>query len=318
MTIEEIIAKAEQDSDFRNKLVSWSANKTDEGKELLKNYADAEVEKQIKTRISEIHSAYDKDVEEVLGVKKKEDQKTYDFIKELLGELKELRAKGAGEGSEEVKKLKIKIKELEDSGSDNALWKKRYEEVVEKAGKDAEKHANELKAKDEQFVKTQIESEIRSAVSSLKFKADFPKEAIDALISVNTEKMLKNAKLVDGKVIFVGEDGSTKLNEQYKPVTTIDEAKVLFGSMIDDGTGNDKGGGGAPRTVGGKIVTTGEGDNATKKLVLDKETFSTKYEFQRVASDALRKQGISATDKDYQTLIDSAYEEYGVSELELQ
>jgi len=67
----------------------------------------------------------------------------------------------------------------------------------------------------------------------------------------------------------------------------------------------------------GKLVTTGTGDNATEKLVLNAGSFSTRVEFNEVAAKALTELGIAVSDKRYNKLMDGAAKEYEVSKLKL-
>ena len=76
-------------------------------------------------------------------------------------------------------------------------------------------------------------------------------------------------------------------------------------------------GGGADKGEDGKIIKVGEGDDATEKLQLDKSKFSTREEFVKEAHQSLIAQGIARTDPKFNKLVDSAFKEYKVSELEL-
>lgn len=319
MTLAEIIAKLKEDAEMRKALLVWSANETDEGKEFMTNFFNAEFDKKIGDKVSEIHTSYDNDVFEVLGQRKKTDQKTYDFVKELAAELKELRAsKGTGNDAK-IKELEGKIKELTESGSVNEHWKKIYDEALQKWNASEQELNDKLAQNEQEFRSNQVKTEIKSALGSVKMKEGIPQEAVDAMVKLNEEKVVKHAKIIDGKVVFHKEDGTPWMNEQYKPITAGEIVKTLLGTLIDEGTGGGQGGGGASTKIKpGEIVKTGEGDNATEKLVLDKASFSTKLEFNKVAEKALRSQGIAVGDKNYNKLLDEAYAEYGVSELELQ
>lgn len=318
MNLEEIVAKAKEDDNLRKQLVAWLP-KTTEGKELLDNYFNSEFEKKIGDKVSEIHTSYDNDIFEILGERKKADQKTYDYVKNLVTELKELRT-AKGEGNEnKVKELQAKIKELQDSGSVNEHWKKIYNEAVSKWEAKEKEYKTQIEEQETKYRTTQVEGALKSALGSLKFKQGIPQEAIDALIKVNEESILKHAKVIDGKVVFHKDDGTPWLNEEYKPISAQEIVKGFLKTMIDDGSSEGNAGGGAsPKINQGKIVTTGEGDNAKKKLILDTNSFSTKLEFNKVAEKALRSQGITASDKEYNELLDQAYEEYKVSDLEFQ
>lgn len=319
MTLEEIIAEAKEDENFRKQLVGWAANDTVEGKELLTNFANVEFDKKIGDKVSEIHNGYDNDVFEILGQRKKAEQKSYDFVKEIALELKELRSAKPSDKEAKIKELQDKLKEANDSGSLNEHWKKIYEEALGKWTETENSLKKSIQDKEVEFNSNRIISELKSSLGALKLKEGIPQEAIDAMVKVNEEKILKTAKVIDGKVVFHHEDGSPWMNEEYKPISSNGVIKSFLGAMIDDGASQNKGGGGAStRIENGKIIKTGEGDNAKDKLVLDKASFSTKVEFNKLAEQTLRNQGITADNKNYTKLLDDAYVEYEVSKLELQ
>ena len=109
MTLEEI-KEAVGGSEELLKGVVQSVNSTDYGKEVLKNFADSEFDKRVGNKISELHTRYDEDIFEVLGERKKTDQKSYDYVKQIAGELKELRSKNGSGSSERIKTLENELK----------------------------------------------------------------------------------------------------------------------------------------------------------------------------------------------------------------
>lgn len=317
MTLAEIKEAVKANPSLAKEIAVWATGDTSEGKELLQNFAKAEVEKAVKETTAEIYTNIDNDLFEALGVRKKNDQKTYDFLKKIAGEYKELKDKADKlNNDEKVKELEAQIKKMQDEGSVNEHWKKIYDEAVGKWEKEKKEISEKLTAKETEFLHAQIESDLRSGLSSLQLRDDVPKEAIDALVKVETEKVIKGAKVIDGKVVYHKEDGSPLLNDEYKPITP----KEIWGKALGTLIKNDdpKGGGANPKIENGKVVKTGEGDNATIKLVLNKESFSTKREFNERAEDALRKQGIAVGSKEYNDALVGAYKEYEVDKLDLQ
>jgi hypothetical protein len=324
MTLEEIIAKANNDPEFRKGIVMY-AKDTAEGKELLENHANAEWEKKIGDKISEVHKGYDNDIFEVLGQRKKGEQKTYDFIKELAAELKKFRDEKPGDKDSKIKELEAEVKELKEGGEINDHWKGIYEEARQK-WEERENELNEtIQKKDEDHLKDKVISDLNLGRSGLKYMEGLPKEAIDAMVASQEASIIKHAKLDEnGKIVYYKEDGTPWMNEEIKPISAEEIWKDKLGSVIDT---TDKGnpGGGAPAKGGnqnpaktGSIVTVGEGDSATKKLVLDKSTFSTREEFQKVANKVLSGQGITADDPNFNKMKDAAYVEYEVGKLDLQ
>lgn len=321
MTIEEIKKKAQEDPEFRKSLVLWSKD-TDEGKELLTNHAKAEVDKAIGEKIAELHLGYDNDIFSILGERKEANQKSYDFVKQLVTELKELRGKGSDDKEQKITELEGKIKEMQESGEINDYWKGIYEKALSTWEEKEQGYTKQIEEAGVKFTHNQIETVLAGARGGLKFKEGIPEEAITAIEQVNREKILKHAKVVDGKVSFFKEDGTPWLDEEYKPITAQGVMKEIYGNILDSGTpsggGSAQGGGAKPTIETGSIQVKGEGDNATKRLELDKNSFSTKLEFQQIADKTLKKQGVMRGNPEYQTLMDGAYEEYGVKDMDLK
>ena len=71
----------------------------------------------------------------------------------------------------------------------------------------------------------------------------------------------------------------------------------------------------APTTKQMKLSRIFKAKKTTKKLVLDKDQFSTQLEFNEFADSELKKQGIGKAHQDYTMLLDGAYQEYGISNM---
>lgn len=309
MDLTQIQEAVKGNDELRKSIVKWATNETEEGKEMLSNFANAEFDKRIGEKVSEIHLGYDNDIFEILGERKEASQKTYDYVKQLTAELKELRAKKGSSARE--KELEAELTKLKNDGSHNDHWKKTFDEESQKWIEEKKALQSKLEERENEFRRTQISAELQTALSGLKFKESIPKEAIDAIIAVNSKTIEQNAKIIDGKVVFHKEDGTQWMNDEYKAISAIDVVKSFLNPMIDDG--NQPKGGGAPQNVGkGKVV--GQGDKA--RLVLDPSSFSTKTEFTAVAQKALSALGI-ARGAEYNRLIDEARKEYKVEELDL-
>lgn len=319
MTIEEIKKALEQDKDLAKK-VALLASESEQGKEILNNFAKTKVDEAVKEKTAEIYNSFDNDLFEVLGERKQHDQKTYDFVKKVGAELKELRGKADELNKDEkVKELKDKIKELENSGSHNSHWKQTHEETVAKFNKEKAALEEALRNKEKEFFEAQITAELTAGLSVLEFNKAIPQTAIDAVIEAEKKKIVQGAKIIDGKTVFHGEDGKPLLNKEYSPISSKELWEQRLEGLTAKDSGNaDKGGGGANTTFSGNVKRTGEGDTAKISLQLDKSSFSTRREFMEVAIKTLREEGIDATSKDYQAAIDGAYKEYEVSKLKVQ
>lgn len=285
------------------------------GTEYMENANKAYFDANVGTYTSEIYNKLDNDIFEVTGLRKEANEKSYDFQKRVMADLK----KGADDNSkntpEEIKAFKDKIKDLEEkvqNGASSGHWKKSYEEVVEELRANKEAHEQTVSELNSKILGTNVSVDVQSGLSSLKFNETLPEAVRKSYISQHEQELIKNAKIIDGKTVYFDAEGKQLLDKQYKPAT----AEYLLKERLKDILAVDKTpGGGAPPSGKGEVITVGEGDSATKKLVLDKSTFSTRKEFSTVAEKALLEQGITRSDKDFNSLVDEAYKEYGVSEL---
>lgn len=284
MTLEEIKKAVESNPALQKQVAVWAITTAD-GKELLTDNAKLEADKAVKEATAELYTNIDNDLFEVLGKRKESNEKTYDFVKKLAGELKELRAKAD-------------------------KWTKEKKELEGK-----------LQQKEEEYLTAQIEADLMGGLPDIdSIEDEGMKRAVSALVELEKGKRLKSAKIIEGKVVYHNEDGTPNVNKEYKPITSKEIWDDVLGSLVKKSeTQTTQSGGGANSTVKeGQVVTTGEGDTATIKLVLDKSSFSTKVEFNKIAEVALRKQGVELGSKDFNNAIDAAYKEYEVDKLDLQ
>ncbi len=315
MTVAEIIEKAKKDDAFRKELVIY-AQTTKEGEEILNNFHKAEWEKKIGAETEKIYTGIDNDIFEATGKRKANNQRTFDFVKEIAKEYKTLLEGSKGDKDKIIADLQKKIEETEKGGVQNEFYKKLYEQVLADAAA-KEKELNEkLTAKENEAKITSVKGDLMQGRAGLIFIKGLPQQAIDAMIKAEEEGILPHAKIVDGKVIYHNEKGEPLLNKQYQPITSKEIWAQKLEAVMDKGTPDPKkAGGGAPTTVETKVVTTGEGDNSKKKLVLDKTKFSTRFEFVKAAEKGLTESGFIVGSKEANALQDEAYKEYEVGAL---
>ena len=287
---------------------------TEEGKELLNNYAKTQTDKAIGEKTSEIYNGIDKDINDVLGVQKPTDKKTYEFVKELVSELKDLRAnKGKGSGDEGKDATRITELETQLNAIKTANWEGKYNALVTETSTKIEGFTNKIKELETGNTSSLVNIELATGLSTLKFNPNIPKEAIDAMTSVVKDKVTKTAKVVDGKVVYYKEDGTPYLNELYKPITAEEIFKTELKAVI---SGSNVGGGGADTTEKGKIVTIGEGDTAKKKVALDPSKFNTKLAFANHIEEVLIENGVERNSTEWHGIVQDARTEYGVDKMD--
>lgn len=303
----------EQPALFKEVLVHIAT--TEEGKELLTNYAKTQTDKAIGDKTSEIYNGIDKDINDVLGVQKPSDKKTYEFVKELISELKDLRAKKGEGGTGDDTKEGVRITELESQlkAIKDQNWEGKYNTlIVETSGK-IEGFTNKIKELEMGNTSSLVNIELATGLSTLKFNPNIPQEAIDALTVVVKNKVIKTAKVVDGKVVYFKEDGTPYLNELYKPITAEEIFKTELKTII---SGSNVAGGGAETTEKGKLLTVGEGDTAKKKVSLDVTKFNTKLGFANHIEEVLIENGVERNSKEWHGIVQEARTEYGVDKME--
>ena len=289
-------------------------------KTIIDNKAEAVYKSKIDDEVKTIHSRYDDDIFEVLGVrpgtKDGVKQKTYDFLKSILTDHKGLLdKKGSLEKDQAVIDLKAQIKTLEEGGGG-----KHVQEIFDQAkadwmAKEADYKATILETQNS-TLDLQKSTAFANAKAQLKFNPDVSEAIRNMVINAAEKEMIANSKIEDGKLVFLDASGKPVLNAEYKPkdafgvLSSMDAIKDIS-LKIDDKSG----GGGADPKINGSIHTTTVEGKDTKKLVLPEGSFKTKSEFIDVAEKALIDAGISRRDADWDRLKNGAYQELKVAEL---
>lgn len=228
---------------------------------LSKNDEDEVIAKKIK----EVHSQYDADIESVTGKKKGQFQKTYDFMKEVLADLK--KKAEAGEGAkalqDQIDALTQEKKDLEEQikkGSGDETLKKTVADLTKKLAdktselttfkETAEKEKKEVEDKISVLEKKSLESEIDRRFDAalkadgVKLISTIPKEIMAETLE-NRKKALLSSVTTDyvddgdGKktLVFRGADGNILRNKekQNDPMTAEDMFLSKIGDLLDGG-----------------------------------------------------------------------------------
>lgn len=296
---------------------------SDKGKGALTAAADVLYKANIDTEIGKVHAMYDDNVFEVLGKRpatgadgKKE--KTYDFIKKQLSELKRLsELETTLNENEKVKLLNQEIEKLKLSNGGD-YWKG----IFDSAKSDWEKEKGTLEQRattaENAITTGAVALEIAKAKAGITFNPDV-KENIRNIVLKNVEdSLLANAKVGDdGKVIFVDKDGKTKLNAKYEPISAL-EALMESPEIADIVLKDANPGGGAPPTTKTQISTTTVEGKDKKKLNVPAGTFKTQSEWIEQAEAGLVASGITMRDPLWDQLKNEAYKEQEVDKLPVQ
>lgn len=317
ITVEAITAALTEKPELVNDLAPVLLE-TDKIKEVIGNKAEAIYKEKITGEVSQIHSQYDKDMEEILGEKpgQLEDgskQKTYDKIKGLYSELKDLRGqKDSLSKDAEVARLKTEINDLKTNGP-GAHWEETFKKEREKWLEEKNSLNSRLSELSTNMVDSKKRTDIEAGLRGFKFKSEVPETARQALIDLAINKMVKNSKVEEGKVIYLDDSGAQINDNEYKP----ESAKGILSNLLKEiiQTKDQGGGGGAPTKVVGSIESvTVEGTN-TQRLALNPTDFKTKSDFVNKAEEALLASGIARGSDDWDKLKNEAYQRYGVQNM---
>jgi len=224
----------------------------DEQAKFLNNFKESEVEREIGNRIGQVHQRYDDDLFELVGKKKDSGQKTYDFNKQIIKELKS-QAEKSSEFEIKVKDLEKKIK---DGAGDEQLKLKLKEaqdelnSVRDIYTKDKDSWASEKSEHENKLTKFQKETILNATISAIPLKDDalIPRAAKEALIREIKAQLLSMSELKDGKLIFKSEKGEILRNKEnaLEPMTAMELLSSKLNDIIEikpggNGTGGQGG-----------------------------------------------------------------------------
>jgi len=255
----------------------------DEHKTFLENYEKDAVDKQLKSRVSEIHQQYDDDLFKLTGKRKAPNQKTYNFLDEIMNDLEE-KAKNAPLLQAQIDQLKDDIK----NGKGAEQISKDLESVKKQYADDKKKWDDEkselLTGKQEM----QLSNELDKALVGFKYKESIPEDVRNIMIRSAKEKLVKSAKIVDNQLIFIDKEGATIRNKDnaLNPFTAAEMLREELKSII-----------GEERKIEGtgvKPEITGEGDKKDIHISIP-PTIRTKEEL----SEFLLNKGLTRDSEEY-------------------
>lgn len=269
-------------------------------------------------KTGEIYGGLDADILAASGIAKNGAEKTYDYAKRVIGEIKGQ----AGNAAE----LQTKVTELEKE-------KSRLETVIAKGGGDAEtkhqldqaradlanvtKEYTELKTRYDdseknyakQLMDVRMDGEFARAESSVKFKADLPKSVTSVLMqqAIAKVKAMSPEYIDDGtgtgnKVLaFKDSTGAIMRNPEtnLNPYTAEQLVRKELNAMgvLDLGR---------KQTGAGSGAGSGDGDGGGS---MDISGARTQSEANNIISKALMAQGMTIGSKQYQDAFDKAWKE---------
>lgn len=183
----------------------------------------------IGARIGELHGQYDADVLSVTGVTKKAGEKSYDYVKRVLGDYK------SKIDEHKTTKAELRAAQAQVTDLQAKLEKNAGNETVVQQLKDAKAQVSQLQASlasKEAAFKTEkdkleaanksihVDYAFQTAVAGLKFKDSIPESIKGVLLSA-----AKDEVLAKGTPDFVDENGSKKFVLRGADGTTLNNPK---------------------------------------------------------------------------------------------
>lgn len=289
---------------------------TDEQKNAIVEMSRNDETAVIGQKTGEIYGGLDADILAASGIAKNGTEKTYDYAKRVIGEIKGQ----AGNAAE----LQNKVSELEKE-------KTRLEGVIAKGGADAEtkRQLDQTKADlanvtqqytdlktDYERAKTEhakelfglkIDGEFAKATSNIKFKADLPASVTSVLMQQAIAKVKgMNPEYIDdgngGKVLAFMENGTPKRNPEnnLRPFTATElvSAELKTMGVLEEG-----------RKQTGAGSTGGQGGNAGGSKTVDISGATSQDQAHEIIAKQLMQQGLVNGSKEFNDAMSAAWKE---------
>lgn len=211
----------------KNDAAEFEINTVDEFNTLKENILENGVSEQIGDKISALHTQYDNDIFEITGLKKEPNQKTYDFNKKVLGDLKADKA--------EHETLKTKFTELEKTkGKGDKNLADELQQVKDKALLEKEGYDKEIAKLKSTGFDTQKKFTISGAIAGLKFNETIPESVRQTYIDNAEKELIANSELREGKLVFLKDD-KVELGKDYEVKGVNDKVAEQLADILAKG-----------------------------------------------------------------------------------
>lgn len=275
----------------------------------------------IGTRIGELHGQYDTDVLSVTGIAKRQGEKSYDYVKRILGDFKQ-KAAGADQLSQTIATLQTEIE-----GYKKTISEGKGSEEVAKQLRDAQKQLADTQALFEQknkewedkytLLNTQyqtslIDAEFGKALTGMKFKSIYPESVQKTLIDSAKRTVLSTAKPDwleengERKLVFRDATGNIMTNPENKlnPFTPGELLRKELKEVLDLGR----------QQTGAGTKPTGNGGGAT----FDLSGVTNQVAADEMISKHLMSKGFTRGSKEFADEAQKIRTENGVDKLPVQ
>jgi hypothetical protein len=268
------------------------------GKEYLNNYAKIEAEKIIGQKIGELHGGYDKDFEEITGVKKPDGVKSYTFWKEHFKGVNEKAKTVNTDVIDQMKKENEELKLKMENNEQAKYFKDLYESTkttYQKQLEEKESFINQFQTERQQM---KIKGELSSAMSKLELNSELPEDVRNTYIETVFGSLLNGAKVLeDGSIVFY--DGETIItNPKTASKATAEEIlQSRLKSIL----------------VEKKVVTGGGGQDPNKPKSKSSVSFAhakTQMELNTLIEESLLADGFLKGKTDFQAKKNELFKEF--------
>lgn len=319
MTIEEIIARIQGNEAEQTAVVNVLST-LPIFQTLLNNKAEALYSTKIGTEIKKVHDQYDADILSILNQSPgtNEDgskQKSYDHIKQIATELKELRAKAESLITDaEVRRLTEELEKAKKGGN-NEVMEKQITELRTKLETQDKTFKDQIKVKETELETFKKQTLIDSGLRDLKFNPDVDDELKKMVLDNVTNNLTKGCKFGEnGELIFVDDKGEPILNETQN-VASVSDMISKNGALSSILLKTVPQGGGAPDNPGGKSGTRIVKIKGQDVNGVTLNGFKTQTEFNDLLEKSLIGLGHDRTSEAWRVLETEAYETYKVDSL---
>lgn len=274
----------------------------------------------IAKKTGEIYGGLDADILAVSGIEKNGTEKTYDYAKRVIGEIK-TKADGIDGLNTQIATLtkeKARLEKVIADGGGDAETKKQLTQakadlanITKQYAELQTKYDNAQSEHDKAVFNMRLDSEIEKSIGGLKFKATLP-ESVTAVLLANAKDKVKgmNPQYVDdgngGKILaFMGADGAVMRNPEnnLKPYTAGDLLiKELAGMDVLE-KGKKTSGAGSGIEPGGASGT------------IDLSGAKTRVEANDIITKALLAQGLTRGSAAFSDAMDKAWIDGNVASL---
>lgn len=289
----EIITKLESDKSDTDYIFRTKS----EDDAFLENHKRSVIEEELPKKVQEIHTRYDDDMFELFGVRKKSDQKTYNFLKEQYGKLKK--------DAEKVADLETQIIELKKNKPDDAKLQE-ITDLTKEIKRLKTVHEEEIQSVARKNVDASTMADLKVARAGLKFKPGIPEDVIDSYMNNIMNELIINSEQRDGKTAFLDVDKKALRNPATMAPYTARELLFEKAKNIID-TGHQQNGPGLPPDRGsspGQVPVSKDKDGKFVFTFTLPEGIKSQ---QKLGKWLTEEMGLKSTTPEYR----AAYKEFG-------